>query len=78
MTINEYSRRVYEYMRLEYPDAVEMLSSMDCPLLVNVALHNLVVDNHASGFAVQSAAHMAADYLAWAKNNEPSWNKGAK
>lgn len=77
MTPEEYAARVYWYLQMEYPTAVELLASMDCPLLVNMQLHHLVNDRGASGDPIQNAAFMAADYLEWAKKNEPSWNKGA-
>jgi hypothetical protein len=78
MTPEKYAERVYWYLQMEYPTAVELLASMDCPLLVNVQLTHLVNDRHASGDSIQSAAYFAADYVDWAKKNEPSWNKGAK
>lgn len=78
MTANDYEARVYLYMQWEYPTACELLASMHCPLLVNVALHQLVANCQALGQTVQDAAFSAAYYVEWAEKYEPSWNKGAK
>lgn len=78
MTANEYEGRVLRYLQWEYPTAVSLLASMDCPLMVNVALHELVMNCYALGQPVQDGAFAAAYYVDWAKKHEPSWTRGAK